>query len=34
MAAGGGTKAIIAALTANLTIAVLKFVAYVLTASS
>lgn len=34
MAAGGGTKAIIAALTANLTIAVLKFVAYILTASS
>jgi cation diffusion facilitator family transporter len=34
MAAGGGTKAIIAALTANLTIAVLKFLAYVLTASS
>lgn len=34
MAAGGGTKAIIAALTANLTIAVLKFVAYLLTASS
>jgi cation diffusion facilitator family transporter len=34
MAAGGGTKAIIAALAANLTIAVLKFVAWLLTASS
>ncbi|MDQ0850910.1 cation diffusion facilitator family transporter [Arthrobacter sp. B3I9] len=34
MAANGGTKAIIAALAANLTIAVLKFVAYVLTLSS
>ncbi|MEO5780462.1 cation diffusion facilitator family transporter [Arthrobacter sp. PAMC25284] len=34
MAANGGTKAIVAALTANLTIAVLKFVAYALTLSS
>ena len=34
MAANGGTKAIIAALAANLTIAVLKFVAYLLTMSS
>jgi cation diffusion facilitator family transporter len=34
LAANGGTKAIIAALAANLTIAVLKFVAYVLTMSS
>ncbi|MCX6499879.1 MAG: cation diffusion facilitator family transporter [Arthrobacter sp.] len=34
MAANGGTKAIVAALTANLTIAVLKFVAFVLTLSS
>ncbi|MDQ1621906.1 MAG: hypothetical protein QOH19_324 [Actinomycetota bacterium] len=34
MAGSGGTKAIIAALTANLTIAVLKFVAYFLTFSS
>ncbi|MGO4249270.1 cation diffusion facilitator family transporter [Micrococcaceae bacterium Sec5.1] len=34
MAASGGTKAIVAALAANLTIAVLKFVAFVLTLSS
>lgn len=34
MAANGGTKAIVAALTANITIAVLKFVAFLLTASS
>ena len=34
MAASGGTKAIVAALAANLTIAVLKFVAYILTFSS
>ena len=34
MAANGGTKAIVAALAANLTIAVLKFVAYFLTLSS
>jgi divalent metal cation (Fe/Co/Zn/Cd) transporter len=34
MAAGGGTKATMAALTANLTIAVLEFVAYILTVSS
>ncbi|WP_432395769.1 cation diffusion facilitator family transporter [Pseudarthrobacter sp. L19] len=34
MAANGGTKAIVAALTANLTIAVLKFVAFLLTMSS
>lgn len=34
MAANGGTKAIVAALAANLTIAVLKFVAFVLTQSS
>jgi len=34
VAGSGGTKAIIAALTANLTIAVLKFVAYFLTFSS
>ncbi|ABM07192.1 cation diffusion facilitator family transporter [Paenarthrobacter aurescens] len=34
MAAGGGTRAIVAALAANLTIAVLKFVAFFLTASS
>lgn len=34
MAAHGGTKAIIAALAANLTIAVLKFVAFILTLSS
>ena len=34
MAANGGTKAIVAALAANLTIAVLKFVAFVLTLSS
>ena len=33
MAANGGTKAIVAALAANLTIAVLKFVAFFLTAS-
>lgn len=34
MAASGGTKAVIAALIANLTIAVFKFVAFILTASS
>jgi len=34
VAASGGTKAIVAALAANLTIAVLKFVAFVLTLSS
>ena len=34
MAANGGTKAIVAALAANLTIAVLKFVAFLLTRSS
>jgi len=34
LAANGGTKAIVAALAANLTIAVLKFVAYILTLSS
>ncbi|MEZ2391034.1 cation diffusion facilitator family transporter [bacterium RCC_150] len=34
MAANGGTKAIVAALSANLSIAVLKFVAFVLTMSS
>ncbi|WP_433499841.1 cation diffusion facilitator family transporter [Sphaerimonospora sp. CA-214678] len=34
MSAGGGTKAIIAALTANLAIAVAKFVAFVFTGSS
>ncbi|WP_284983906.1 cation diffusion facilitator family transporter [Arthrobacter sp. efr-133-TYG-118] len=34
MAASGGTKAIVAALSANLAIAVLKFVAFVLTMSS
>lgn len=34
MAANGGTKAIVAALAANLSIAVLKFVAFVLTLSS
>lgn len=34
MAAGGGSKAIVAALAANLTIAVLKFLAFFLTASS
>ncbi|MBT2514220.1 cation diffusion facilitator family transporter [Arthrobacter sp. ISL-30] len=34
MAASGGTKAIVAALAANLTIAVLKFIAFILTASS
>ncbi|WP_427132837.1 cation diffusion facilitator family transporter [Pseudarthrobacter sp. S9] len=34
MAANGGTKAIVAALAANLSIAVLKFVAFVLTQSS
>ncbi|MFD8237497.1 cation diffusion facilitator family transporter, partial [Streptomyces sp. NPDC059696] len=34
MAASGGTKAIVAALAANLTIAVLKFLAFILTLSS
>lgn len=34
MSASGGTKAVIAALTANLSIAAMKFVAFVLTASS
>ncbi|HEV7167154.1 MAG TPA: cation diffusion facilitator family transporter [Micrococcaceae bacterium] len=34
MSSGGGSKAIIAALSANLSIAVLKFVAFLLTASS
>jgi len=34
LAANGGTKAIVAALAANLTIAVLKFVAFILTTSS
>ncbi|MBT8160209.1 MULTISPECIES: cation diffusion facilitator family transporter [Arthrobacter] len=34
MAANGGTKAIVAALSANLTIALLKFVAFILTMSS
>jgi divalent metal cation (Fe/Co/Zn/Cd) transporter len=34
VAAPGGTKAIVAALAANLTIAVFKFVAYILTLSS
>jgi cation diffusion facilitator family transporter len=34
LAANGGTKAIVAALAANLTIAVLKFVAFILTLSS
>lgn len=34
MAASGGTKAIVAALAANLTIAVLKFIAFILTMSS
>ncbi|MFE4195514.1 cation diffusion facilitator family transporter [Paenarthrobacter sp. NPDC056912] len=34
MAASGGNKAIVAALAANLTIAVLKFIAYILTMSS
>lgn len=34
MAASGGTKAIVAALSANLTIAVLKFLAFILTQSS
>src|SRR3954452_9349683 len=34
MAASGGTKAIIAALSANLTIALLKFIAFLLTRSS
>ncbi|MFJ5955816.1 cation diffusion facilitator family transporter [Paenarthrobacter sp. NPDC092416] len=34
MAASGGTKAIVAALAANLTIAVLKFIAFILTLSS
>jgi cation diffusion facilitator family transporter len=34
LAANGGTKAIVAALAANLTIAVLKFVAFLLTSSS
>lgn len=34
MAASGGTKAIVAALAANLTIAVLKFIAFILTFSS
>ncbi|WP_077489231.1 cation diffusion facilitator family transporter [Sinomonas mesophila] len=34
MAAGGGTKAVVAALAANLSIAVMKFIAFILTASS
>ncbi|GAB4098769.1 cation diffusion facilitator family transporter [Sinomonas halotolerans] len=34
MAAGGGTKAVVAALVANLSIAVMKFIAFALTASS
>ncbi|MFP3802533.1 cation transporter, partial [Paraburkholderia sp. SIMBA_027] len=34
MAAGGGSKAIVAALAANLAIAVLKFLAFFLTTSS
>jgi cation diffusion facilitator family transporter len=34
MASGGGTKAVVAALSANLAIAVMKFVAFLLTASS
>ena len=34
MSAGGGTKAIIAALAANLAIAVAKFVAFLITGSS
>ncbi|MDQ4492173.1 cation diffusion facilitator family transporter [Sinomonas sp. ASV486] len=34
MASGGGTKAVVAALSANLAIAVMKFVAFALTASS
>ncbi|WP_460993225.1 cation diffusion facilitator family transporter [Sinomonas soli] len=34
MSSGGGTKAVVAALTANLSIAVMKFLAFALTASS